>query len=141
MSHLASADEKYNSYNNKQLKIFNKISDKYFKYNLKSLSNSAAIILGNDFHYDIARPGIALYGGHNNTNLKNKIKPVIKLKAEILQIKKITDRYFKYGYLFVLNGIKKNNLNNYIINNNIIPIVNSIQNLEEFNSLKKQLKI
>ena len=102
MSHLASADEKYNSYNNKQLKIFNKITDKYFKYNLKSISNSAGIILGDDFHYDIVRPGIALYGGHNNTNLKNKIKPVIKLKAEILQIKKIyKNNYVGYNQTYV----------------------------------------
>ena len=102
MSHLASADEKYNSYNNKQFKIFNKITDKYFKNNLKSISNSAGIILSKDFHYDVARPGIALYGGHNNTNLKNKIKPVIKLKAEILQIKKIyKNDYVGYNQTYV----------------------------------------
>ena len=45
--------------------------------------------LGDEYHYDITRPGIALYGGHNNTSLKKNIKPVIKLKAEILQIKKV----------------------------------------------------
>ena len=32
------------------------------------------IILGKKFHYDIIRPGIALYGGHNNTALKNRGK-------------------------------------------------------------------
>ena len=35
------------------------------------------------------RPGISIYGGHNNSKIKKYIKPVIKLKAKILQIKKI----------------------------------------------------
>ena len=61
------------------------------------MSNSAGLILGKNFHYDLTRPGIALYGGHNNTTLKNKIKPVVKLKAEILQIKKIYKNEF-VGY-------------------------------------------
>ena len=97
VSHLASADEKNNPYNNKQSKIFKIITNEYFKSNIKSMSNSAGLILGKNFHYDLTRPGIALYGGHNNTTLKNKIKPVVKLKAEILQIKKIYKNEF-VGY-------------------------------------------
>ena len=97
ISHLASADEKYNPYNNRQSTIFKKITNKYFKSNLKSMSNSAGIALGKNFHYDLTRPGIALYGGHNNTTLKNKIKPVVKLKAEILQIKNLYKNEF-VGY-------------------------------------------
>jgi len=95
MSHLASANEKNNPYNNKQSLIFNKITKKYFNSNLKSIAASAGLALNKNLHYDLARPGIALYGGHNNTTLRNKIKPVIKLRAEILQIKKIN----KYNYI------------------------------------------
>ena len=59
------------------------------------------ITLGKSFHYDLTRPGIALYGGHFNTKLKNKIKPVIKLKAEILQIKKIKkNQYIGYNQTY-----------------------------------------
>ena len=97
MTHFASANEKNNPYNNKQSLIFNNIANKYFKTNLKSIVNSAGIILNNNMHCDLARPGIALYGGHNNTALKNKIKPVIILKAEILQIKIIKKNNF-IGY-------------------------------------------
>ena len=43
------------------------------------------------------RPGIGIYGGHNNTKLKKKLKPVIKLKGKILQIKQI-DRHEYIGY-------------------------------------------
>ena len=89
--------KKKNLYNTKQLKIFKKVTNKYFRSNLKSISNSAGIALGKNFHYDLTRPGIAIYGGHNNTALKNKIKPVIKLKAEILQIKKLYKNEF-VGY-------------------------------------------
>ena len=97
MSHLASADEKNNLYNNKQSNLFKKITNKYFKSNLKSLSNSAGIALGNNYHYNLVRPGIAIYGGHNNTALKKKIKPVVKLIAEILQIKSLYKNEF-VGY-------------------------------------------
>ena len=55
------------------------------------------VILGKDFHYDLVRPGISLYGGHYNTKLKKYIKPVVKLKAIILQIKQILKNEF-IGY-------------------------------------------
>ena len=97
LSHLASADENGNNYSNKQISIFKKITDKYFKNVLKSISNSAGIKTLKNSHFDMIRPGIALYGGHNNTLLKKYIKPVIKLKAEILQIKDIKKNEF-VGY-------------------------------------------
>ena len=97
MSHLASANERNNPYNNKQFFIFNKITNKYFKFDLKSIISSAGMTLNKNFHFDLARPGIALYGGHNNTTLKKKIKPVIKLSSEILQIKKLSKNNF-IGY-------------------------------------------
>ena len=83
MSHLASSEQKTNNYNKKQKKIFDSIQNRFSKSKYKSLANSMGIILGSDYHYDLVRPGIAIYGGHYNTFLKNKIKPVIKLKAEI----------------------------------------------------------
>ena len=43
------------------------------------------------------RPGISLYGGHYNNKIKKKIKPVIKLKGKILQIKQIKKNEF-VGY-------------------------------------------
>lgn len=97
MSHFASSNEKNNKYNDKQLKIFLNISNKYFNKKIQSINNSAGLVLKKKIQYDLARPGIALYGGHNNTSLKNKIKPVTKVKAEILQIKKIKKNEF-VGY-------------------------------------------
>ena len=97
LSHLASSDKKNSTYNNFQNKNFNS-SFKFFntaKY--ISLVNSMGILLGKQFHYDLTRPGISLYGGHYNTKLKKIIKPVIKLKARVIQIKKLEKNEF-VGY-------------------------------------------
>ena len=101
MSHLASANEKNNPYNNKQSLIFNKLTNKYFKSNTKSFVASTGIVLNKNLHYDLARPGIALYGGHNNTILRKKIKPVVRLRSKILQIKNLNIKnYVGYNQTF-----------------------------------------
>ena len=96
LSHLASSDEKKNLYNYFQNKKFKSINNLFKnKKIIFSLANSMGTILGKDFHYDLLRPGISLYGGHYNTKLKKYIKPVIKLKAKILQIKQISRRWLE----------------------------------------------
>jgi len=102
LSHLASSDENKNLYNYLQNKKFNSIK-KLFKNKkiIFSLANSMGTILGKDFHYDLVRPGISLYGGHYNTKLKKYIKPVVKLKAKILQIKQILkNEYIGYNQTY-----------------------------------------
>ena len=42
-----------------------------------------------NYHFDMIRPGISLYGGYGNKKLKKEIKSVIKLKSKIIQIKKL----------------------------------------------------
>ena len=98
LSHLASSDEKTNIYNYFQNNRFKSINNLFKnKKIIFSLANSMGIILGKDFHYDLVRPGISLYGGHYNTKLKKHIKPVVKLKGKILQIKQIVKNEF-IGY-------------------------------------------
>jgi len=98
LTHLASSDEKKNLYNYFQNKKFKSINNLFKnKKIIFSLANSMGTILGKDFHYDLLRPGISLYGGHYNTKLKKYIKPVVKLKAKILQIKQILKNEF-IGY-------------------------------------------
>ena len=97
ISHLSSADEIKNNYNIFQNKKF-KDSFKCFKnLKYKSLSNSMGILLGKDYHYDLVRSGISLYGGHFNTKMQSIIKPVICLKGKVLQIKEINKNEF-IGY-------------------------------------------
>ncbi len=98
LTHLASSDEKKNLYNYFQNKKFKSINNLFKnKKIIFSLANSMGTILGKDFHYDLVRPGISLYGGHYNTKLKKYIKPVVKLKAKILQIKQILKKEY-IGY-------------------------------------------
>ena len=99
ISHLASADEINNNYNsiqkNRFIDTINKFKNKNIIY---SLSNSNGSELSKSYLFDMIRPGIALYGGNNDTkSLKKNIKPVIKLKGKILQIKKLKNKEF-VGY-------------------------------------------
>ena len=101
MSHLSSADESNNYYNKLQNNRFKKAVSSFKNIEILSFANSAGIKLGKEYLYNLTRPGIALYGGHNNTELRKKIKPVIKLKAEIIQIKKINkNQYVGYNQTF-----------------------------------------
>ena len=102
LTHLASSDEKKNLYNYFQNKKFKSINNLFKnKKIIFSLANSMGTILGKDFHYDLLRPGISLYGGHYNTKLKKYIKPVVKLKAKILQIKRILkNEYIGYNQTY-----------------------------------------
>tara|TARA_Y100000590_G_C15718157_1_gene1012589 strand:+ start:616 stop:1683 length:1068 start_codon:yes stop_codon:yes gene_type:complete len=101
LSHLASADEKNNPFNIEQNKYFKQTKSIIPNNSLKSLANSAGISLGKDFHHDLTRPGIAIYGGHNNTTLNKKIKPVVKLKAKVIQLKNIKkNEYVGYNQTF-----------------------------------------
>ena len=88
MSHLACADQSNNPMNKKQLEKFN-IIRKEFKESKASLANSAGIFLNKRYHFDLVRPGIALYGGNPFTNKEINLKNVISLKAKIIQIRQI----------------------------------------------------
>ncbi|HEY5732416.1 MAG TPA: alanine racemase, partial [Methyloceanibacter sp.] len=65
MSHLACADEPDHAKNETQRKTFDSLRAKLPKAPA-SLANSAGILLGRAYHYDLVRPGIALYGGKAN---------------------------------------------------------------------------
>ncbi len=88
MSHLACADDRKNSKNIKQLKRFREISQCFPKIKL-SLSNSAGILLGKKYNFDLVRPGISLYGGNCSLDKNNGYNHVISLKAKIIQVRQI----------------------------------------------------
>jgi alanine racemase len=62
-----------------------------------SLANSAGILLGEDWHFDLARPGIGLYGVNPRSDGPNPMKSVVTLKAAILQVRQI-DSESTVGY-------------------------------------------
>lgn len=90
MSHLASADEPHDPVNKYQLNNFKKIR-KYFPKAKASLAASDGLMLGKEFHYDLVRPGYALYGGQATKETQTPVKPVVSIYARILQIKEISE--------------------------------------------------
>lgn len=61
MSHLACADDADHPMNPYQLDIFHKMTDGITTP--RSLAATGGILLGADYHFDLCRPGIGLYGG------------------------------------------------------------------------------
>jgi len=87
MSHLACADEPNHPKSEAQRKTFDRLRARLPKA-LASLANSAGILLGRAYTYDLVRPGIALYGGKPRREGENPFKPVVHLKGRILQVRK-----------------------------------------------------
>ena len=88
MSHLACADEPDHALNARQLAAFQAIRDR-IPARRYSLANSAGILLGRDYGFDLTRPGIALYGGVP-VPAATGIRPVAAIEAQILQIRSVT---------------------------------------------------
>jgi alanine racemase len=83
MSHFACADEPDHPLNQKQIRDFRDIRV-MFRGIPGSLANSSGIFLESGAHFDLVRPGIALYGA-NPTARDNPMRPVVELKARLLQ--------------------------------------------------------
>lgn len=87
MSHLASADEDV-AQNATQLGLFREQA-KLIKTKRRSLANSAAIMLGPDYHFDLTRPGLSLYGGIARPEMYGEIAPVVAPASRILQVRQL----------------------------------------------------
>jgi alanine racemase len=96
MSHLACADEKQHPLNAQQLGDFRRAIAQLPRAPA-SLAASSGIFLGRDYHFDIARPGAALYGVNPTPGRPNPMAQVIRLKGRILQVRDV-DRDTPVGY-------------------------------------------
>jgi len=85
MSHLACADEPAGGKNEAQRRRFAELAS-LFPGVPRSLANSAGIFLGAPFHFDLARPGIALYGGRPASSGPNPMEPVLWLFGRIAEV-------------------------------------------------------
>lgn len=86
MSHLAAASDPAHPLNRQQLESFQKLAAAYEGID-SSLANSPGIFLGSGYHFDLTRPGIALYGGEAVDGAPNRSLPVVTAEARILQIR------------------------------------------------------
>ena len=88
MSHLAAADEPAHPLNALQLARFREVRA-LFPGLRASLANSAGIFLGADYHFDLVRPGIGVYGGAIVSGEATPMAPVARLEATIVQIREV----------------------------------------------------
>ncbi|MCR6652662.1 MAG: alanine racemase [Cellvibrionaceae bacterium] len=105
MSHLACADEPDHQLNSSQLALFRRVADvvrQRFPHTIFSLANSAGIFLGEDWHFDLARPGIALYGGCCAPALQGLLSVVVTLHLPVMQLRHVAaGESIGYGADFV----------------------------------------
>ena len=100
MSHLACADEEH-MLNAQQLQRFREVAGSVTASRY-SLANSAGICLGNDYSFDLVRPGIALYGGIPRSEAEGNICQVANIEAQIIQCRTVrAGESCGYGATFV----------------------------------------
>ena len=88
MSHLACADEPDNPANEMQLREFKRLRAMLPKAPA-SLANSSGIFLGKQYHFDLARPGAALYGINPVPGRPNPMRQAVQLMAKVIQTREL----------------------------------------------------
>lgn len=86
-SHLACADEDH-PLNEKQLDRFRQLraavpAERY------SLANSAGILLGRKYSFDLVRPGVGLYGGTPRPEATEHLRQVVTPQAQVVQLRTV----------------------------------------------------
>lgn len=99
IGHLACADEPDHPMNAAQLAEFHYMTDDLGIP--RSLAATGGILLGDDYHFDLTRPGIGLYGGHPFEDAK----PVAYLSLPVIQIRDLAaDETVGYGASWTAKG-------------------------------------
>ena len=88
MSHLACAEIADHPLNTNQMRLFRELRLLYQGIPA-SLANSAGIFLGDSTHWDLARPGAALYGINPTPGRANPMRGVVELTGRILQVRNV----------------------------------------------------
>jgi alanine racemase len=96
VSHLACSDEPQHPLNDLQRARF--VASRVRVPDLPaSLAASSGIFLGPAFHFELVRPGAALYGVNPQPGQPNPMRQIVRLKARILQVREV-DRGQSVGY-------------------------------------------
>jgi alanine racemase len=88
MSHLACAEVQDHPLNASQIRLFRELRMLYHGVPA-SLANSAGIFIGDTAHFDVARPGAALYGINPMPGRTNPMRNVLTLSGLVLQVRKV----------------------------------------------------
>ncbi len=107
-SHLATADDPDPTHAHRQKNHFEEAIASLRSQNYTipriHLANSAGVLQGQDWHYDLVRVGLGLYGLYPAPHLRPRLslKPVLSVRAKITQIKTIpAGTGVSYGHQFI----------------------------------------
>ena len=114
-SHFSTSDEPDESYTRMQFERFMRVCDNLKKAGLdipiKHICNSAGIIMYPEYHLDMVRPGIILYGMYPSDDVdktKMDLKYVMSLKSSVTYVKDIEPgRGVSYGKKYIADGEAK----------------------------------
>jgi alanine racemase len=88
MSHLASADDPADPTNAAQQHAFDELR-RMLPAARASLAASDGLMLGGAFHFDLVRPGYALYGGQAFRGARSPVAAVVSLFTRVLQVRDV----------------------------------------------------
>ena len=88
MSHFVSSQMRDEPRNERQIEAFLDARARFANIPA-SMSNSSAVFLPQRPHFDLIRPGYALYGGNPTPYAECPVRPVARLKARILSVREI----------------------------------------------------
>lgn len=116
-SHFACSDQPHNDYVYLQLQRFENVKAQFLQHPLSRrftplfhIANSDAVFQYPQAHYDMVRPGIALYGyaGVSADKLPEPLRPVLSLKSQISQFKQLPKGSpVGYGCTFVTERLSR----------------------------------
>jgi alanine racemase len=85
LGHLACADEPGHAMNAAQLQRFRRMTGGTGV--ARSFAATGGILLGPDYHFDLTRPGVGLYGGAPFT----EARPVVRLSLPVIQVRQVAE--------------------------------------------------
>jgi alanine racemase len=88
MTHLACAEDDEHPLNSEQRDALIRVRAAFPRVRA-SLANSAGIFLGPAYHFDLVRPGSALFGINPRPGRANRLRQVVRLDGKILQIHEV----------------------------------------------------
>lgn len=102
MSHLSNGEDLRASSNPQQKELFEK-KKKVFPNALRSFAHSGGVFLGQEYHYDVIRAGIALYGIQIPSQAKPLFRQVASLRANLIETNEVgSGAHMGYGSTYSL---------------------------------------
>lgn len=113
-THFSSADEGDAETTGKQFDLFLDVVDKLyqqgFTFPIRHVGGSTIAMERPDFHLEMVRPGVALFGYHPAPRQRDmlSLKPVMKLKSKLIHVRKLPPNTpVGYGGSYVTAGHEK----------------------------------